>query len=100
MPNVWAVQLLRPYMEGTLFTIPPHHDALKWILILADTTGKLAQWRLRSFEMTFDVLHRARIERQASNAVSQIPTDGKDCNPIEEAFSVMSVSSPPGVERK
>lgn len=35
---VWAVLLLRPYLEDSRFTIRADHDALKWILNLADAS--------------------------------------------------------------
>lgn len=43
---VWAVLMLRYYLEGARFTIRTNHDALRWILNMADATGKLARWRL------------------------------------------------------
>ena len=44
---VWAVVILRPYLEGTEFTIRTDHDSLKWLLNLSDATGRLQRWRLR-----------------------------------------------------
>ena len=51
---VWAVQLLRPCLEGTKFTIRTDHKALKWILDMKDSTGRLARWRLKlyNFDLT------------------------------------------------
>lgn len=37
---IWAVLILRPYLEGTRFTIRTDHDALRWILNMSDATGK------------------------------------------------------------
>ena len=33
---VWAVLHLRPYLEGSRFTIRTDHDALKWLMSLRD----------------------------------------------------------------
>lgn len=38
---VWTVLLLRPYMVGAWFKIQPDHDALGWILNLADAPEQL-----------------------------------------------------------
>ena len=43
---VWAVLLLRPYLEGTRFLLRTDHDSLKWIMGMSEATGKLARWRL------------------------------------------------------
>jgi len=44
---VWAVGLLRPYIEGTKFLIRCDHKALKWILITtACTNNRLIRWRI------------------------------------------------------
>lgn len=43
---VWAMLLLRPYLEGVHFTLRTDHDALTWLMGLTIATGKLARWRL------------------------------------------------------
>jgi hypothetical protein len=52
---VWAVTNLRPYLEGTEFTVRTDHHALKWVMNLSDAQGLLARWRLRLAEFTFKV---------------------------------------------
>lgn len=44
---VWAVLLLRTYLEQSRFTLCTEPDALRWILNVTDATGKLARCRLR-----------------------------------------------------
>lgn len=65
MDVVWAVLRLRPYLEGVSFTFRTDHEALRWILNMADLTGKLARWRLSLSELEFDVFHRFGIKHQA-----------------------------------
>lgn len=50
--------------------------------------------------MEFDVVHSTGIRYQAGNALSQLPTIGKDCIPIVDTSLVMSVSTPEEHERK
>lgn len=51
---VWAVLLLQPYREGSQIIVRTDHDALKLILNLMDSTGKLERWQLRLSELKFD----------------------------------------------
>ena len=88
---VWAVLLLRPYLEGTRYTIRTDHDALRWILNMADATGKLARWRLRLAEYEFDVVHRAGVKHQAADALSRLPTDGEDKAPLDDEIPVLVI---------
>jgi hypothetical protein len=52
---VWAVTHLRPYLEGTNFTVRTDHHALRWVMNLSDAQGRLARWRLRLAKFTFTV---------------------------------------------
>jgi len=53
---VWAVGLLRPYIEGTKFLIQCDHKALKWILPTTSCTNNmLNRWRILLSELDNDV---------------------------------------------
>jgi len=73
---VWAVLLLRPYLDGVRFTVRTDHSALRWILNLNDTTARLTRWRLRLMEFEFEVVHRKGIKHQAADALSRLETSG------------------------
>jgi len=56
---VWAVGLLRLYIEGTKFLIRCDHKALKWILTTtACTNNRLNRWR-RAFDKRVKTRHEA-----------------------------------------
>ena len=38
---VWAVNTLRTYIEGETFTVRTNHDALRWLITLTDSSGRL-----------------------------------------------------------
>lgn len=53
------------YLERTCSTIRTDHDALHWILNLADATAKLPPWRIALSKMDFDVIYPAGTEHLA-----------------------------------
>ena len=81
---VWSILMLRPYIEGTRFTVRTDHDSLRWLLNLADASGRLARWRLRLAEYEYDVVHRPGIKHQAPDALSRLPTKGTDQSPLDD----------------
>ncbi|KAG5870678.1 hypothetical protein JTB14_023894 [Gonioctena quinquepunctata] len=49
---------LRPYIEGTHFTVVTDHWALCWLNNLKDPTGRLGRWSLKLQQYSFDLVHR------------------------------------------
>lgn len=41
---VWAVLLVPPELEAFQFIVETDHDALKWMLNVTDSKGKLGRW--------------------------------------------------------
>lgn len=74
---VWAVQILRPYLERSHFDLFTDHQALKWIMNLSDASGRLARWRLRLLEYDFTVQYGKGAKNQIADAVSRLPTIGE-----------------------
>ena len=74
---VWAVQLLRPYLEGTHYDLYTDHQALRWILPGSDHSGRLARWRLRLLEFDFTVTYRKGAKNTIADAISRLPTYGE-----------------------
>ena len=81
---VWSVLLLRPYLEGAPFVIRTDHDSLRWLLNIADVSGRLARWRLRLSEFDFEVVHRPGVKHQAADALSRMQTNGEDASRMDD----------------
>lgn len=69
------------------------HHASRWILILADATGKRARWRLRLLESDFEIVLRAGVKYQAANALSRFVTRGDVTNAIRDDIPVLVVQT-------
>ena len=95
MPIVWAILLLRPYLEGQRFTIQMYSDSLRWVLNLADAKGRLARWRLRLSEHDYLVEHRTGIKRQPADALSRLETTGVDISSLREEISCYLINTVP-----
>lgn len=85
---MWAVLLLRPYLEGTIFTIRTDHDALKCIHIPSDAIDMLVRWLLRVTEFDFDAVHFADIRNQATVSFSRLETKWEDNTGINDEIQV------------
>lgn len=73
---IWAVQILRPYLERKHFTLYTDHSALKWMFDLVDVSGRLARWRLRLLEFDFTIKYRKGADNVVADAISRLPTFG------------------------
>ena len=91
---VWAVTHLRPYLEGTEFTVRTDHHALRWVMNLSDAQGRLARWRLRLAEFTFKVEYHPGIAHHAADAMSRLPHQAIPSEPIEEDIPVCATTAP------
>lgn len=88
---IWTLTHLRLCLEGTRFTIPTDHEALRWILSMTEATGKPARWRLRLTEFEIDIVHRAGVKRKAADALSRLNTKGVDCPPMVDEVPVLAI---------
>ncbi|KAG5883462.1 hypothetical protein JTB14_030884 [Gonioctena quinquepunctata] len=55
---IWSIEKLRPYIEGTHFTVVTDHWSLCWLNNLNDPTGRLGRWSLKLQQYSFDLVHR------------------------------------------
>ena len=69
---VWAITSLRPYIEVTHLTVRTDHDALRWLMNLRESSGRLTRWRLRLAEFDFTIEHRPGRVHQVPDALSRL----------------------------
>lgn len=55
---VWALEKLRPYLEGTSFTVVTDHHSLIWLHNLKEPNGRLCRWAVRLQQFDFKIIHR------------------------------------------
>ena len=77
---VWAVKTLRPYLQGKHFTVHSDHASLRWLLEVAEPSGRLTRWRLRLGE--FD----CTVKYKKASLISK-PTRYRDCLPVVAPYS-------------
>ena len=78
---VWAVRTLRPYVEGTRFTVRTDHDALRWLMSLTKSSGRLTRCRLRLAEYDFTIQYRPGRVHQVPDALSRLISPRVSDNP-------------------
>jgi len=88
---VWASLLLRPYVEGTRFTVRTDHAALKWMLHMDGAHGRLARWRLRLAEFDYVVQTRPGASHHAADTMSRISTPAGDEGAIPDAVPCLAL---------
>jgi transposase InsO family protein len=89
---VWAVLLLRPYLERVHFLIRSDQVALRWLLDLKDPSGRLARWRLRLAEYNFEIIYRPGIKNSLADGCSRLKSSGSDKAPCDDAVPCFVVS--------
>lgn len=78
---VWAIRSLRPYIEGTKFTVRTDHDALRWLMTLSESSGRLTRWRLRLAQYDFEIQYRPGRVHQVPYALSRLITSRSVSDP-------------------
>lgn len=68
---LFAIEKLRPYLEGTKFTVVTDHYSLKWLFNIKEPTGRVARWALRLQQYQFDVVHRPGKNNVVPDALSR-----------------------------
>jgi Reverse transcriptase (RNA-dependent DNA polymerase)./Integrase core domain. len=68
---LWAIEKLRPYIEGSKFTVVTDHYSLVWLNNLQSPTGRLARWAIRLQQYDYDIVHRKGKEHVVPDALSR-----------------------------
>jgi len=92
---VWASLFLRPYFEGTRFTVHTDNAALKWMLHKDGAHGRLVRWRLWLAEFDYVVQTRPGASHHAADTISRISTPAGDEVAILDAVPVELCSGIP-----
>lgn len=83
---VWSVLLLRPFLEGTRFTVRTDHAALKWMLHMDGAHGRQARWRMRLLEYDYVIETGSGASHRAADAMSRLATTEVDEGPIPDVI--------------
>ena len=81
---VWSVTSLRPYIEGTKFTVRTDHDCLRWLMNLTESSGRLTRWRLRLAEFDFVIEYKPGRKNQVADALSRMIRPRGPEEPIDD----------------
>ena len=68
---IWAIEKLRPYLEGSKFTVITDHHSLLWLNNLKNPTGRLARWAIRMQQYDYTIVHRKGKEHIVPDTLSR-----------------------------
>lgn len=83
---IWSIEKMRPYLEGSTFTVITDHHSLLWLHNLRDPTGRLARWAIRLQQYDFKIVHRKGTEHVVPDALSRAVA------PAPEEIDLITVS--------
>lgn len=88
---VWAVLMLRPYVERTPFIAKTDHQSLRWIINLKESTGRLTCCQLCLMEFDIEIQHRSGRRHMAADTLSRLPTNQIDISDIDDDIPAYEV---------
>lgn len=68
---IWAIEKLRPYLEGASFSVITDHFSLVWLANLRDPHGRLARWAVRLQQFDFKIIHRKGKDHVVPDSLSR-----------------------------
>lgn len=70
-----------------------NYYALKWILNLAETTSRLARWRLKLFAFETDVARLAAVRHETVDIFLRLGTIGEDRSHLEDDILLYAIDA-------
>lgn len=67
-----------------LITLRTDHHSLRWIIGLADYSGRLAMRRLRFVDLDYDIQYRTDRKHNVADAMSKIATNVLENRTVDE----------------
>lgn len=68
---LWAIERLRPYIEGVKFSVITDHYSLIWLSNLKDPRGRLSRWAVALEQYDFEIIHRKGKDHQVPDCLSR-----------------------------
>ena len=68
---LWAMEKLRPYVEGFPITIYTDHSSLVWLQNLNAPSGRLSRWAMSLLAHDVKIVHRPGARNQVPDALSR-----------------------------
>lgn len=68
---LWSIEKLRPYLEGSRFTVVTDHHSLVWLNNLQQPTGRLCRWAVKLQQYDFEIIHRKGKEHIVPDTLSR-----------------------------
>lgn len=93
---LWAVEKLRPYLEGVRFTVVTDHYSLLWLQNLKDLSGRLCRWSVRLQQYDFKVEHRKGKLNIVPDTLSRaVPVAQNKSDDVEATVDLLCHTTPP-----
>jgi RNase H-like domain found in reverse transcriptase len=91
---IWAVKMLRPYLERVILSVRTDHASLRWIFgaTAGQENPRLVRWRIALAEHDFSVSYRPGKIHSAPDEMSRIQTFGMKTSEIEDEIPVLVIS--------
>lgn len=84
---------LRPYQDGTRFTIQTYYHSFKYSLNPNDSTFGLVRWRLRLFKFQFGAFHLAGMKLYAADALSLLRILNGGSTPFDDDLKLFAIDA-------
>ena len=88
---VWALTTLRPYLQGVRFTVYSDQASLRWLMTIAEPSGRLIRWHLKLAEFDFEVLYKRGYINTQADALSRLPTAGETTVDVDDEIPCFAI---------